>query len=82
MSFRFRKRARRHCKVIFNTAALYLFRVRYRVLVLEKEQFGGQIMITSEVVHVMSVPCLVTDDGGVTFGKKNIAQLIEWLSAK
>ena len=52
------------------------------MLVLEKEQFGGQIMITSEVVHVMSVPCLVTDDGGVTFGKKNIAQLIEWLSAK
>lgn len=33
------------------TAALYLARARYRVLVLEKESFGGQIKITSEVVN-------------------------------
>ena len=33
------------------TAALYLSRARYRVLVLEKERFGGQIAITDEVVN-------------------------------
>lgn len=33
------------------TAAIYLARARYRVLVLEKEQFGGQITISSKVVN-------------------------------
>ena len=33
------------------TAALYLARAKYRVLVLQKEQFGGQIAITHEVVN-------------------------------
>ncbi len=33
------------------TAAIYLSRAKYRVLVLEKEQFGGQITITEEVVN-------------------------------
>ena len=33
------------------TAALYLARANYRVLVLEKEQFGGQIALTHEVVN-------------------------------
>ena len=33
------------------TAALYLARSKYRVLVLEREQFGGQISITHEVIN-------------------------------
>lgn len=37
------------------TAALYLARAKYRVLVIEKEKFGGQITITSEVVNFPGV---------------------------
>ncbi|SFS49437.1 thioredoxin reductase (NADPH) [Succinivibrio dextrinosolvens] len=33
------------------TAAIYLARARYKVLVVEKEKIGGQITITSEVVN-------------------------------
>lgn len=33
------------------SAALYLARARYRVLVIEKDHFGGQITITAEVVN-------------------------------
>lgn len=37
------------------TGALYLARACYRVLVIEKETFGGQITITSEVVNYPGV---------------------------
>lgn len=37
------------------TAAIYLTRARYRVLVVEKENWGGQITITSEVVNYPGV---------------------------
>lgn len=37
------------------TAGLYLARARYRVLIIEKAQFGGQITITSEVVNYPGV---------------------------
>ena len=37
------------------TAAVYLARARYRVLVVEKETWGGQITITSEVVNYPGV---------------------------
>lgn len=33
------------------SAAIYLARARYKVLVMEKEKFGGQITITSEIVN-------------------------------
>lgn len=37
------------------TAAIYLARAAYRVLVIEKESFGGQITITEEIVNYPGV---------------------------
>ena len=37
------------------SAAIYAARARYRTLVLEKEKFGGQITITSEIVNYPGV---------------------------
>lgn len=41
-------------------AAIYLARAQYTVLVIEKEKFGGQITITSEVVNY---PGIISTDG-------------------
>lgn len=38
------------------SAAIYMARARYRTLVIEKEKFGGQITITSEVVNYPGIP--------------------------
>lgn len=42
------------------TAAIYMARARFHVLVIEKEKFGGQITITSEVVNY---PGILSTDG-------------------
>ena len=49
------------------TAALYLARAKYRVLVLEKLQFGGQISITNEVVTYPGIWCGVCAGGSDCF---------------
>lgn len=38
------------------SAAIYMARAKYRVLVVEKEKIGGQITITSEVVNYPGIP--------------------------
>ena len=38
------------------TAAMYLARAKYKVVVMEKERLGGQITITSEIVNYPGIP--------------------------
>ena len=59
------------------TAALYLARARYRVLVIEKEKIGGQITITSEVVNYPGV--LKTDGNHLT---ENMRRQAEYFGAE
>lgn len=53
-------------------AAIYLGRARYRVLVIEKENFGGQIRITEEVVNYPGI--LHTDGPSLSANMRQQAQ--------
>ncbi len=59
------------------TAAIYLARAKYRVLVIEKEKIGGQITITSEVVNYPGV--LRTDGNHLT---ENMRKQAEYFGAE
>ena len=59
------------------SAAIYLARAKYRVLVIEKEKMGGQITITSEVVNYPGVP--ETDGKRLT---ENMRQQAEFFGAE
>lgn len=59
------------------TAAIYLARAKYRVLVIEKEKIGGQITITSEVVNYPGV--LKTDGTHLT---ENMRRQAEYFGAE
>lgn len=54
------------------SAALYMARAKYKVLVLEKEKFGGQITITSEVVNYPGI--LKTSGKELTAGMQKQAE--------
>ena len=64
------------------TAAIYLARAKYRVLVVEKGTIGGQITITSEVVNYPGI--LKTDGISLTNSMKKQAEAFgaEFLSAE
>ena len=57
------------------TAGLYLARARYRVLVVEKEHFGGQITITEQVVNYPGVAHTMLLAGKQGLGNLRIAQV-------
>lgn len=53
------------------SAAIYMARAKYRVLVLEKDKIGGQITITSEVVNYPGIE--ITSGNELTDGMKRQA---------
>lgn len=59
------------------SAAIYLARAKYRVLVIEREKIGGQITITSEVVNY---PGVISTDG--TRLTENMRKQAEYFGAE
>lgn len=57
------------------SAAIYLARAQYSVLVIEKEKIGGQITITSEVVNYPGV--YSTDGKRLTEEMRRQARVLE-----
>ncbi|MDR0501593.1 MAG: FAD-dependent oxidoreductase [Coriobacteriales bacterium] len=64
------------------TAALYLARARYRVLVIEKERIGGQIAITAEVVNYPGILTISGAELMQTMRKQALAFGAEFINAK
>ncbi len=63
------------------TAAIYLARARFRVLVVERERFGGQITITSEVVNYPGIRSTGGSDLGENMRRQAEAFGAEFLMA-
>ena len=64
------------------TAALYLARAKYRVLVLEKDRFGGQIAITEEVVNYPGISKISGSELTKTIRKQGQAFGAEYLQGE
>ena len=64
------------------TAAIYLARARYRVLVVEKDRFGGQISITEEVVNYPGISRISGRDLTQTMMKQGKAFGGDYLQAE
>ena len=67
------------------TAGLYLARARYRVLILEKDDFGGHITITNEVVNYPASEATalhISIVGAVCYLVGIVTLIVEGFSAK
>ena len=64
------------------TAALYLSRAKYSVLVLERDRFGGQIAITEAVVNYPGIERISGDRLTDTIRKQGGAFGAEFLQAE
>ena len=64
------------------TAAIYLARARYRVLVIEKDKIGGQITITADVVNYPGIGSTSGEQLTATMRQQAITFGAEFLSAE